>query len=961
MSRGGAGGGGGNGGSGRVQVITRVRPPSPAEEAAGVAGAVQVVDQGHGGALVRLFGDSQRDALESVLQGCSADEAVRAASSAEPRDFAFDGALPPDAPQKEVFTAAGLPVLRDFLRGFNGTVFAYGQTGSGKTYSLLNSGQSAEEAGLLPRIVAGLFVHMAQDAQSVYEVEAAVLQVYNEQIDDLLHPNHEGGGGHNLAVHNGGIVPGLTWVKCQQPSQMIDVFTRARSNLIYAETRMNKASSRSHAVFQVKLVKRRRLTVNVQGLNGSQRLECTRAQLNVVDLAGSERVKKSGVEGVQLREATAINRSLLALGNVVSALAAKKPHVPMRDSKLTRVLDGSIGGNAKTVLLLCVSPAAEHAHETLSSLEFASRAMHVEVHAKVSTSIVELDSKALVADLRGDSGSTGAVPLGPEVRAELEELRRSSEEAAARAEAEREVRQQALAEAERKAGQLQQEADEAQQQGRSWQLQAEQLKQAEQHSRAEAAEWLRGRTAAEADATTWRATAEAHANQVQAAQAEHAQAEARADRAEALASESSRAAEDWCHRTHEAEAALRHMEADAQRRLATTTQELENERQKAAEAHCARAAEAEALVRWEADAAEQHRALEAKLADSAPHVQEETGALLQAKLELEALRSEAAESQQRLHCQLASVESATALAETKEHAGREAEEQMACALREARASLESEKSCHVIALQDAEARVACDTAAMWSSRHQALEDAHAEATSALNSEHEARFAQERDQWEARLADARGRAKAEKSQLRRQLDDQRATLENARVEAVREISDRCDVQKRRLTAAFKAARLVSQARAAELQRSCEDLASRVAGRESREEDTRTILEQRSLLQEQTREIDSLRRLLDNRDRNDRIFSVPELRRARTRSPGAASNRSQGLPSSLPPLVSRKSPPDSQAALAPPMPRRASRREDAGPPRARSAPRCRPSGPSPPMLELQETQRPALSAH
>merc|ERR1719189_2371453 len=135
---------------------------------------------------------------------------------------------------------------------------------------------------------------------------------------------------------------------------------------------MNKASSRSHAVFQIRITRRT--------ASGS----CTVSRLCVVDLAGSERVKKSGVEGRHFKEAMAINRSLLALGNVVNALAAKKSHVPFRNSKLTRVLDGSIGGNCRTAMLVCVSPDAAQTLETVSSLEFAARAMCVEVDPKVN-------------------------------------------------------------------------------------------------------------------------------------------------------------------------------------------------------------------------------------------------------------------------------------------------------------------------------------------------------------------------------------------------------------------------------------------------------------------------------------------------------------------------------------------------------------------------------------------------
>jgi len=139
---------------------------------------------------------------------------------------------------------------------------------------------------------------------------------------------------------------------------------------------MNKTSSRSHAVFQLRISRRScRLSDNGQNFQSC---------LNIVDLAGSERTKKSGAEGIRFKEAAAINKSLLALGNVVSSLAAKKPHIPFRDSKLTLLLSDAIGGNCKTVLLACASQEGEHSHETVSTLDFAARAMHIEVRARVN-------------------------------------------------------------------------------------------------------------------------------------------------------------------------------------------------------------------------------------------------------------------------------------------------------------------------------------------------------------------------------------------------------------------------------------------------------------------------------------------------------------------------------------------------------------------------------------------------
>jgi kinesin family protein 5 len=298
------------------------------------------------------------------------------AETSEGLEFSFDGVFPEGAAQADIFAKVGLPVLQGLMRGLNGAILAYGQTGSGKTYSLLQRGKAAEDAGLLPRLVDSLFVHVAADTQSSYKVEASAMQVYNEQLDDILHPCQQAGKGQCIQVQNGGHIPELTWIECKCTQDLTSAFSRARANLVYAETKMNKASSRSHAIFQIRLTR----------WSNSQTSTC--ARLSVVDLAGSERVKKSGVEGSHFKEATTINKSLLALGNVVSALAARKQHVPYRDSKLTRLLEGCLGGNCKTALLVCASPDHEHAQEALCSLEFASRAMDIEVHARVNRVVV---------------------------------------------------------------------------------------------------------------------------------------------------------------------------------------------------------------------------------------------------------------------------------------------------------------------------------------------------------------------------------------------------------------------------------------------------------------------------------------------------------------------------------------------------------------------------------------------
>lgn len=322
--------------------------------------------------------------------------------------FQLDGAFPEEYSQKDVFQRVGLPVLVEVMKGFNGCIFAYGQTGSGKTHSLLNSEvTNMEDVGILPRLVATLYARAAMDKANVYQINAGCFQVYNEQVDDLLHPDHRRGGGQNLSINKGGDIPDLTWTECGSPAFMLDTFKRARSGLHYAETKMNKSSSRSHAVFQIRIIRRRRAqqgSSEVQG-SGATRMQATCGQLSVVDLAGSERVKRSGVTGSSFKEATNINGSLLALGNVIQALADKRKHVPFRDSKLTRILEGSVGGNCKTALLVCISPAETSTSETLSTLEFASRAMCVEVNATVNETFVEIDAARLAADMDESNGA----------------------------------------------------------------------------------------------------------------------------------------------------------------------------------------------------------------------------------------------------------------------------------------------------------------------------------------------------------------------------------------------------------------------------------------------------------------------------------------------------------------------------------------------------------------------------
>ena len=348
------------------------------------------------------------------------------------RGFEFDGAYGPDSDQQGVYDDVGVPILDAVLQGYNGTVLAYGQTGSGKTHTLLNVGDERADAGLVPRLVAALFVHIKCDTRHVYMVKASFAQIYNEQIDDLLKP-----AGRNLRVKPRGAaheVEGLAAVECKSASELLGLFDSGRRALVYAETKMNKHSSRSHAVLQLAVSRRERILDSASGTK-SRIVSCASGKLTIVDLAGSERVKRSGadedVTGRRMKEAININSSLLGLSNVMKALSTQAAYVPYRDSKLTHMLSDALGGNCRTSLVVCASPSAADASETLGTLEFGARAMKVRCHAVVNSSEVTLDAAALAADLSEALQLQAEGAAGAQLLAMEQELKERQEQLAA--------------------------------------------------------------------------------------------------------------------------------------------------------------------------------------------------------------------------------------------------------------------------------------------------------------------------------------------------------------------------------------------------------------------------------------------------------------------------------------------------------------------------------------------------
>ncbi|XP_059437772.1 kinesin-like protein KIN-14I [Corylus avellana] len=288
------------------------------------------------------------------------------------KSFTFNRVFGPSASQEEVFLDTQ-PLIRSVLDGYNVCIFAYGQTGSGKTYTMSGPNELTEEGlGVNYRALGDLFLLSEQRKDIIsYDISVQMLEIYNEQVRDLLVTD---GFNKRLEIRNSsqnGInVPEANLVPVSSTSDVINLMNLGQKNRAVGATAMNDRSSRSHSC----------LTVHVQGrdlTSGSILRGC----MHLVDLAGSERVDKSEVTGDRLKEAQHINKSLSALGDVISSLAQKNSHVPYRNSKLTQLLQDSLGGQAKTLMFVHISPEPDAVGETISTLKFAERVSTVELGA----------------------------------------------------------------------------------------------------------------------------------------------------------------------------------------------------------------------------------------------------------------------------------------------------------------------------------------------------------------------------------------------------------------------------------------------------------------------------------------------------------------------------------------------------------------------------------------------------
>ena len=413
-----------------VQVAVRIRPMLPAE--AGSTPCIEALPS-------------------SVSQGTLT--VVRLGGGSGPK-FTFDEVLPGSCSQLDVYEHRVAPLVLNCLEGFNATILAYGQTGSGKTHTIMGPSssnvadavQDEVHAGVLPRAIRSIFskleatrqksvdeansfvktmeapiatsVSQAPSSNSYeYEVRIQFLEVYGENLRDLLATSNNSG--NKLSIRDVGMdepeVLGATQHKVDSADEALLLLTRGMFRRVTGATKMNESSSRSHAILsllveQSVVVDDERQAENDHGniannnrtgRTKAQHVEAKVSKFNFVDLAGSERQKRTGAVGLRLKEGIDINKGLLVLGNVISALGDPKKQgktfVPYRDSKLTRLLKGSLGGNHKTLMVACVSPSSNNMEESLNCLRYANRAKNIQNHAVVN---VDATTK-MISDLKG--------------------------------------------------------------------------------------------------------------------------------------------------------------------------------------------------------------------------------------------------------------------------------------------------------------------------------------------------------------------------------------------------------------------------------------------------------------------------------------------------------------------------------------------------------------------------------
>ncbi|KAM8940277.1 kinesin-like protein KIF18A isoform 2-T2 [Pelodytes ibericus] len=357
-----------------VKVVVRVRPQNERERQGNFKRVVQVVDN-----HILVFDPKVEEV--NFFQGRQTTNRDMTKRKNKDCKFVFDRVFDENSNQREVFEHTTKIVLDGVLHGYNCTVLAYGATGAGKTHTMLGT---PGQPGVMYFTMMDLYsrIEMVKE-EKLCNVALSYLEVYNEQIRDLL------ANSGSLAVREdpqkGVVIQGLTLHQPKSADEILQLLDYGNKNRTQHPTDMNASSSRSHAVLQIYL----RQQDKSASLNQNVRI----AKMSLIDLAGSERASATNAKGDRLREGTNINRSLLALGNVINALAdpkTKKQHIPYRNSKLTRLLKDSLGGNCRTIMIAAVSPSSSSYDDTFNTLKYANRAK--DIKSAVKSNVVSLDS-----------------------------------------------------------------------------------------------------------------------------------------------------------------------------------------------------------------------------------------------------------------------------------------------------------------------------------------------------------------------------------------------------------------------------------------------------------------------------------------------------------------------------------------------------------------------------------------
>uniref|UniRef100_A0A8C2Q648 Kinesin family member 7 n=1 Tax=Cyprinus carpio TaxID=7962 RepID=A0A8C2Q648_CYPCA len=327
-----------------------------------------------------------KEILHSHESCITADPEEKRVTLGNDRHFHCDFVFEENSTQEDVYTECVQPLIEAFFHGFNATVFAYGQTGSGKTYTIGESNISAfrdDEQGIIPRAVAEIFKLLDENDLTDFSVRVSYMEVYKEVFRDLLEVETASKDIHIREDEKGNVVlSGVKECEVEGLDEVLSLLESGKTARHTGATQMNPHSSRSHTIFTVLMEQRRGGSRAAAGT-----VQILSSKFHFVDLAGSERILKTGNTGERLKESIQINSGLLALGNVIGALGDPKrkgTHIPYRDSKITRILKDSLGGNAKTLMIACISPSSSDFDESLNTLNYAKRARNIQNRATVN-------------------------------------------------------------------------------------------------------------------------------------------------------------------------------------------------------------------------------------------------------------------------------------------------------------------------------------------------------------------------------------------------------------------------------------------------------------------------------------------------------------------------------------------------------------------------------------------------